>query len=414
MASKTILVIDADSETEQLIASTLESEGYLVFAVPGGDVGTEMAQKVSPSLIFVNPDEAGLEICKTIHEFESLQKVPIILLTSLASRINMRSVASFGVVDFLDVPCTADQLLEKTAKVLAAKAPIVLRVKEKEQASEKEESGTSDFLKGPDWQQRGDVGPEAPEMSGIAELDEELERSGSSTEEVAPEFEDTFISRGRKGRRKKKSSLPVVVAGLVIVIAGIAGFFFYSGLIPGLGTKKSVPVKPMSAAAKPKTETPAPASSPSPAQTTAQSPVSQSGQQKQQPVTESKAVPPPPAEAKKAAPPSPSTVPSTAVKKEPAPVPASATSPERASSKTAGKKTYSVQLGVFRSETNAAVLAKQFKVKGYNTFVMKSTGKDNGILYRVLIGNTSDRKESARLAAEVRDKEKVKAVIYTE
>src|SRR5512135_3891664 len=109
MSSKTILVIDADIETEQLIASTLESEGYLVFAVPGGDVGTEMAQKVSPSLIFVNPDETGLEICKTIHEFESLQKVPIILLTSLSSRIGMRGVGSFGVVDFLDVPCTADQ-----------------------------------------------------------------------------------------------------------------------------------------------------------------------------------------------------------------------------------------------------------------------------------------------------------------
>jgi two-component system chemotaxis response regulator CheY len=403
MASKTILVIDADSETEQLIASTLESEGYLVFAVPGGDVGTEMAQKVSPSLIFINPDETGLEICKTIHEFESLQKVPIILLTSPSSGIDLRDVASFGVADFLDVPCTPDQLLKKTVKVLATKAPIVLHVKEKERVPEKEESGPPDFLNAPAAQQGKGARLEAPEMSGIEELDEERESTGGPTREIAPDFSYGTPPKEGTPRRKKKSNSPVVAAGLVIVIAGIAGFLFYSGLIPGLGTKKSVPVKPVSSAAKPKAEAPVPAPSPSPAQ----SPAPSNEQQKQQPVIESKAVPSPPAPAQKAAP-------SIAVKKELAPMPAPAASPGKPSSKTAGKKTYSVQLGVFRSESNAAALAEQFKAKGYDAFMIKGAGKDSGTLYRVLIGKSEDRKESVKLAARLKDEEKIKAVIYTE
>lgn len=407
MASKTILVIDADSETEQLIASTLESEGYLVFAVPGGDVGTEMAQKVSPSLIFINPDETGIEICKTIHEFESLQKVPIILLTSPSSGIDLRDVASFGVADFLDVPCTPDQLIKKTVKVLATKAPIVLHVKEKERVPEKEESGTPDFLNAPAAQQGRGTRSEAPEMFGIPEFDEERESTGGPTREIAPDFSYGAPPKEGTPRRKKKSNSPVVAAGLVIVIAGIAGFLLYSGLIPGLGTKKSVPVKPVSSAAKPKAEAPAPAPSPSPAQSPAESPTPSNEQQKQQPVIESKAVPSPPAPAQKAAP-------STAAKKEQAPVPAAAASPEKSSSKTAGKKTYSVQLGVFKSESNAAALAKQFKAKGYDTFMSKGTGKDNGTLYRVLIGKSEDRKESVKLAARLKDEEKIKAVIYTE
>ncbi len=409
MASKTILVIEADSETEQLIASTLESEGYLVFAVPGGDVGTEMAQKVSPSLIFINPDETGLEICKTIHEFESLQKVPIILLRSPGSGIDMRDVASFGVADFLDVPCAPDQLLEKTVKVLSAKAPIILHVREKERSPEKEESVTPDFFKAPAAQQGRGAGPEAPEISGlemsgpeiygIAKLDEEPEKG--FTQEAAPEFADTFIPREGTSRRKKKSNLTVVAAGLVIVVTGIAGFLFYTG------TKRSVSVKPMSTAAKPKAEAPAPAPSPSPAQSPAQSPAPSNEQQKQQAVIESEAVPSPPASAQKAAP-------STTAKKEQAPVPAPAASPAKPSSKTAVKKTYSIQLGVFRSESNAAALAEQFKAKGYDTFVIGTTGKDSGTIYRVLIGKSEDRKESVKLAARLKDEEKIKTVIYAE
>ena len=69
---------------------------------------------------------------------------------------------------------------------------------------------------------------------------------------------------------------------------------------------------------------------------------------------------------------------------------------------------------MFKSESNAAALAKQFTVKGYDAFMIKSTGKDNVTLYRVLIGKSEDRKESVKLAARVKDKEKIKTVIYSE
>ncbi len=388
MASKTILVIDADSETEQLIASTLESEGYLVFAVPGGDVGTEMAQKVSPSLIFVNAEETGLEICKRIHEFESLQKVPLVLLTSPVSRIDVGSVATFGVVDFLDVPCAPDQLLEKTAKILSAKAPIVLRVREKERATEMKESRVPDFFEGPSAERQKEVQPEPPamsrpEMSGIEELDQELEGSAGPAREAAPEFAEPSFTRDVKSRRRKRSSLPLVTAGLVIVIAAFAAFLFYPGLMRGPGTKKPVYEKPMGTAAKPKTATPAPAPSPSPAQ----SPAASDEEQRQQAATEGKAVTPPPSPAATA---------------------------ERPTSKAAGKKTYSVQLGAFRSESNAGALAEQFKSKGYDAFVVKTPTKDKGAIYHVLVGKSEDRRESLKLAARIKDKEKVKAAIYEE
>jgi ActR/RegA family two-component response regulator len=55
MAGETILLIDKDAEITQSIESTLESNDYLVFTAPSGDVGITMANKISPALIFVNP-----------------------------------------------------------------------------------------------------------------------------------------------------------------------------------------------------------------------------------------------------------------------------------------------------------------------------------------------------------------------
>lgn len=395
MSSKTILVIDADSETEQLIASTLESEGYLVFAVPGGDVGTEMAQKVSPSLIFINPDETGLEMCRTIRGFESLQKVPLVLLTSPLSKIDPAVSSAFGVADVLTVPFTAAELLEKTAKVLDTKAPIVLRVKEKERAFESEE--TAFPIERPAVEQPSDIEPQIFQMPGMPELDEEPDKKIVYGEKKDPEPADAYISKEASRRRKKKSSLLAVIAGAAILIVGIAaGALFYLGLIPGLGAKKAVPMKPLSTAMKPKAQPPAPAQSPTP------SPAPVNEQQKQQTVAENKT-----------APATPSPAPIVPVKKGP-PLPAAAAPAPSAKAKPSGKAVYSVQLGVFKSEDNAVALTNKFKGKGYDAFVVRGSGKDKGTFYRVLIGNTSDRKESAKLAAKIKDEEKIKTVIYSE
>jgi len=45
MTGDTILVIDADLATEDKIVSTLEAEGYIVFASSGSKINADMAKK---------------------------------------------------------------------------------------------------------------------------------------------------------------------------------------------------------------------------------------------------------------------------------------------------------------------------------------------------------------------------------
>jgi CheY-like chemotaxis protein/cell division septation protein DedD len=397
MASKTVLVIDADSETEQLIASTLESEGYLVFSVPGGDVGAEMAQKVSPSLIFINPDETGLDACRTIHGFESLKKVPIILLASSSRAIDRAVTSACGVSDFLEVPFSPEELIEKTARTLDVKAPIVLHVKEKgplhdigglDIAAETEE--------GPVATESVVGGADSEDISEMAELDEEISTEGESNKIEAPDYTPDYSyeddSPGKETSPRKKNNRSVMAAAvIIIVIAGTAGFLFYSGLIPGIGPKKTVPVTTPNTAEKPKTVVPAPA---------AQTPAPSNENQKEPSGEDNKPVAVPQ---------------QTATSASPTPTPSQhASSASAPAVNSPGKKVYSVQLGVFKSENNAAALTKQFTEKGYDAFMIKSAGKDMGTLYRVLVGKSEDRKVAAKLAAKIRGKEKIKPVIYSE
>ncbi len=74
----------------------------------------------------------------------------------------------------------------------------------------------------------------------------------------------------------------------------------------------------------------------------------------------------------------------------------------------------SVYSKVVKNEANAEAHAKEFKKAGYDAFTYKSTTKDKGILYRVLIGRFINMKEVAELANSIRVKEKIDVLIFCE
>ncbi|MBI1811838.1 MAG: SPOR domain-containing protein, partial [Nitrospirae bacterium] len=178
--------------------------------------------------------------------------------------------------------------------------------------------------------------------------------------------------------------VPLIVALAIILIIGAGvGFILYKeNLLPWLKSSTSVPVKPVPAEK---------------AAVTPNEPQKPMGE-----IPENKPAAP-------AAPAKPSEMPSVS-NSVPA-APATAPKPEP---KSAGKIIYHVQLGAFKSTNNAEALAKDYKAKGYQTFVQKSAGKDKEPLYRVLIGKFENKKEAVKLAHSIEVKEKTKAVIFKE
>ena len=411
MTGKTILAIDTDAETTQQIVSVLEAEDYLVFTAPNGNIGIAMAKKVNPSLIFINPalsGTSGLEVCKTIHGTEQLKDIPIVVLSSFEGAMDQRYAEVYGIVDSLKKPFTTKELISKTGNVLSMEhGDIQTSVFQDFPSGEAEETigfGAAEetvVMKQQiqEWQTMPAEEFDASEKTMVKMEKETPEPFEKTVVENIPYMEPEEILKGEPERAYKfKTSIrrrgmrsrlfvPLIVTIIIIVVIGTGvGLILYNeNLLPWLKSSTSVPVKP------------------SPAEKAAAAP-----KELQKPTgetVESKS----PAGAPAVKPATPSDKPSVS-KTAPA-APKTSPKPEP---KLAGKIIYHVQLGAFKNTNNAEALAKDYKAKGYETFIQKSAGKDKETLYRVLIGKFENKKEAATLAKNIEAKEKAKAVIFKE
>ncbi|NJD56204.1 MAG: response regulator [Nitrospirae bacterium] len=373
MTGDTILLIDADMKTEDRIVSILEAEGYMVFASSGSKVSGDMVKKFSPALIYLKPlapSAAGFEVCRTIHTMEALKDVPIVILASLKGPIDARYTAYYGIVDYLKLTFTDEELIGKTSAIINQRQAV--------NASSDDEAVPAETP--------GKAAEEVPHAAAGPEDD--LQAAGSSEAEqrqvqpvVKEEWHDDEIAQPaaewpdrteirhaapRHSRRPSgQGGLKVVLLGIAAVITlVVAGFVLYRLY---LAPQKTV------------TKTTPPVAS-----------------QKQQAVAEHTpdAVPPPSASLPPASP-APVQAP------EPPSLPAAAAKPF-----------YAVQIGAFRTEAIAESLAQKYKAKGYEAFVQKGTARDSQVVYRVLVGRFADRKEAAVLSAEVASREKIKTTIF--
>jgi cell division septation protein DedD len=126
MTGVTLLVIDAGEDIDLKMTATLEAENYLVYPVSSQDVNPELAELLRPSLIYVKPLElspTGLKPCKAIHSIPLLKQVPIVILASPKKALGPDYSRDYGIVDFLQLTFSPEDLIEKTGTILGKTPP---------------------------------------------------------------------------------------------------------------------------------------------------------------------------------------------------------------------------------------------------------------------------------------------------
>lgn len=450
MAGETILVIDNDKQAIRQIASILESEEYLVFTAPNAEVGIEVAERVNPQLIFVNPiieDSSGLELCTKIHGTENLKNVPIIVLSAFEGANDPRYTSLYGIVESIKKPINDNELLTKTRNAIMPKAASPAPGTALTSASAAEFDETTESL----TDQTHVIKPENKKE----EIADTFVLKPSSTDEKKTTtdfrktidqspydmnvgYQRTYTFKTNVRRRSMVGKFLKFIF-LIIILAVIAGggFILYNkdmlkgekieGFVSSITSlvmpSKEQPVKkpslPVQQVAKaPEKDTPpVPVAPPAaPATTEATKPSTA-------PPASSVTKPPTPSvpqQTKPAAQQVPTapvtTLPApTAVQKTPVPAtltPSLPQQPAKADTKQTSTATYHVQIGAFKNTDNAEALTKKLKEKGYEAFTQQGTLKNKETIYRVLIGNFETQKEAAKTAKKISTKEKTKAVIY--
>ena len=114
----TILVVDDDKKTVDVIRVYLEHDNYQVYVAYDGRQALELLREQRPHLIVLDwmlPYVDGLDICQIVHRE---QKLPVIMLTAKASEEHKLLGLGRGADDYLTKPFSPRELVARVRVVL--------------------------------------------------------------------------------------------------------------------------------------------------------------------------------------------------------------------------------------------------------------------------------------------------------
>lgn len=119
-----ILLVDDDPDFVSATQTILESKSYQVVIAQEGEEALKKAREEKPDLILLDvimPVKDGFTAAEQLKKDPELAKIPVIMLTSFATKGQQTSIPrsrglDLDTEDYLDKPVTPDQLLKVVAK----------------------------------------------------------------------------------------------------------------------------------------------------------------------------------------------------------------------------------------------------------------------------------------------------------
>jgi len=122
MAEKSILVVEDNLETRELLSYNLKNAGYAVRQAGDGQKALELAARARPDLILLDvmlPGGLdGLEVCRRLKQDERTRPVPVIMLTALGDELDRIVGLELGAEDYVPKPFSPRELLLRIKAVL--------------------------------------------------------------------------------------------------------------------------------------------------------------------------------------------------------------------------------------------------------------------------------------------------------
>ncbi len=121
---KTIMIIEDDFYVLDIYKTKFGEEGYNLIIADNGRIAIEKIEegKINPDIILLDlvmPYADGMTILKKIREKDYLKKIPIVLLTNLSQKENIKAGFKAGAQDYLiKSQFTPSEVMEKIKKFL--------------------------------------------------------------------------------------------------------------------------------------------------------------------------------------------------------------------------------------------------------------------------------------------------------
>lgn len=121
-SSQRILVIEDDRFLRELIVRKLSDEGFNLIEAVDGESGLKKTKEEKPDLILLDlilPSIDGFEVLSRIKSDSSVSSIPVIILSNLGQKEEVRRGLDLGAVDYLiKAHFTPREIVEKIKNVL--------------------------------------------------------------------------------------------------------------------------------------------------------------------------------------------------------------------------------------------------------------------------------------------------------
>jgi DNA-binding response OmpR family regulator len=117
--TKSVLVVEDDPEINAMVGAYAELCGFQYRPALNGARAMQQVREGTPTVVILDlmlPDADGFEICKTMRKDQSMQRVPIIILTALGGEKNRQKGMACGATDYMTKPFDPDQLMKAIEK----------------------------------------------------------------------------------------------------------------------------------------------------------------------------------------------------------------------------------------------------------------------------------------------------------
>ncbi|HLP15973.1 MAG TPA: response regulator [Bacteroidota bacterium] len=116
-----ILIIEDNEQNMYLLTFLLESHGYEIVQAYNGKDGIRSARERVPDVILLDiqlPEMNGYEVAEKIRETPSLERVPIIAVTSYAMPGDREQILAAGATGYIEKPINPDTFISQLQEYL--------------------------------------------------------------------------------------------------------------------------------------------------------------------------------------------------------------------------------------------------------------------------------------------------------
>lgn len=117
---KRVLVVEDNPNNMKLINLVLKKHGYETIGAVTGEEGVEKAGTEKPDMILMDimlPDIDGLETTRRIRKIETMQRIPIIAITSYAMAGDREKILDAGCNGYFEKPINPLTIMKDIEKI---------------------------------------------------------------------------------------------------------------------------------------------------------------------------------------------------------------------------------------------------------------------------------------------------------